>query len=764
LGVSANIGGGSGSSSVSRSVIGKVVNKAVDSATLFGGGSVNYSRTWSRTASMAHAAGGTTGASSTHTDYTIKNTLQNIEKQINRMELASALGLWNFSGYVLSKNPYDAQNIAYSYIALTQGENSFFYTPLVNCWGVYSDGKTISNLYGYLKNLRHPIFSLKSDKEEFLEGYPHRITPAISLSGDELAYSMNLPQKSVGGLSVVNKVPFGRNVIRSTTPKRTISIGKIYNFGEETSESVELDLDSLTSHVFVTGSTGTGKSNVIYEILEGIKKADSDIHFLVVEPAKGEYKHAFYGGTTKCQNVLGTNPKKNKLLRINPFSFPEDVHVLEHIDRLVEIMNVCWPMYAAMPAILKNAIIKSYEECGWDVTNSYIPKKEAIFPNFADVLKNINEIVNSSAFSQDNKGDYIGALFTRVESLTHGLNGLIFSADEIKYEDIFDKDTIVDLSRVGATETKALIMGLLVMKLQEYRSSQDIKPNHPLKHVVVLEEAHNLLKKTSTDQSAESSNLMGKSVEMLTNAIAEMRTYGEGFFIVDQAPDLLDKAVVRNTNTKIVLRLPEDQDRSVVGHSMALTEEQIPELSKLELGCAAVYQNDWEEAVLCQFKEYKIDKNKRYAYYGNKTIKTQSEIKKDIVRLLIDTEGENTIDNIDRISEIENELDALQINISLKKDVKRALHNPSKLDKTTIATLITRLYGYKGGIEKYKTAEDIQSWNESIVTLLDPELRKMGKKYINEVVQCVLIEECRRNVEYKPIAEEWARKIGGKNG
>ena len=50
----------------------------------------------------------------------------------------------------------------------------------------------------------------------------------------------------------------------------------------------------------------------------------------------------------------------NELLRINPFSFPKEIHIYEHLDRLVEIFNVCWPMYAAMPAILKDAIERAY--------------------------------------------------------------------------------------------------------------------------------------------------------------------------------------------------------------------------------------------------------------------------------------------------------------------------------------------------------------------------------------------------------------------
>jgi len=146
----------------------------------------------------------------------------------------------------------------------------------------------------------------------------------------------------------------------------------------------------------------------------------------------------------------------------------------------------------------------------------------------------------------------------------------------------------------------------LILKLQEYRMSTQQGTDNDLRHVTVLEEAHNLLKKTSTEQGQETANLQGKSVEMLTNAIAEMRTYGEGFIIVDQAPDLLDTAVIRNTNTKIVMRLPEGTDREITGLSMALDEYQVNELSKLPQGVAAVYQNNWQETILCSIPEYKF--------------------------------------------------------------------------------------------------------------------------------------------------------------
>ena len=143
-------------------------------------------------------------------------------------------------------------------------------------------------------------------------------------------------------------------------------------------------------------------------------------------------------------------------------------------------------------------------------------------------------------------------MLTRIESLTNGINGLIFSNDELTNEHLFDSNVIVDLSRVGSTETKSLLMGILVLKLQEYRMANG-DMNAELKHITVLEEAHNLLKRTSTEQMAESANLLGKSVEMLANAIAEMRTYGEGFIIADQAPGLMDLSVIPVSYTHLTL-------------------------------------------------------------------------------------------------------------------------------------------------------------------------------------------------------------------
>lgn len=142
------------------------------------------------------------------------------------------------------------------------------------------------------------------------------------------------------------------------------------------------------------------------------------------------------------------------------------------------------------------------------------------------------------------------------------------------------------------------------MRLSEYRANSGIEHNSPLRHITILEEAHNILKRCSQEQSMEGSNVAGKSVEMISNAIAEMRTYGEGFIIVDQSPGAVDVSAIRNTNTKIIMRLPEENDRKVAGKASALKDKQIDEIAKLPTGVAVVYQNNWEEPVLCKIGKF----------------------------------------------------------------------------------------------------------------------------------------------------------------
>ncbi len=545
----------------------------------------------------------------TYEKYEVKHTIEHIQQQMKRLEESVSYGLWRFATYVISSDYSTTDKVASMFLSLTQGKESFVERTAINKW--LSSDNGVEDIFGSLKMLSHPYF--------IKEGSEH-VSATTLVSGVELARSLSFPQKSISGFPVYRCARFGRNSA-AVNDGDAVELGNIYHMRNVEKANIKLVRNSLTSHTFVTGSTGAGKSNTVFKLLEQV-----NVPFLVVEPAKGEYKDVF-GGNPDV-SVYGTNPKISDLLRINPFEFPSGIAVSEHIDRLVELFNVCWPMYAAMPAILKDAMIRAYRSAGWDIEFSDNSIDDKLFPTFTDLLEQIRLVLADSEYSSENKSDYTGALVTRVKSLTNGINGLVFTANSIPDEELFDKKVIIDLSRLGSVETRSLIMGILVMKLQEYRISNSKPSNNALSHITVLEEAHNLLKKTSTEQSSESANIMGKSVEMITSAIAEMRTYGEAFVIVDQAPGLLDMAVIRNTNTKIIHRLPDQMDRELVGRAAGLNDQQIDELAKLECGVAAIYQNDWIEPVLGKIYEFK-SKNKKALQFSTSAISDSTKLARD---------------------------------------------------------------------------------------------------------------------------------------
>jgi Predicted ATPase len=682
----------------------------------------------------------------------IKALLDKIDKQLERLEFCESFGAFDCAAYVIADNRNTALTVSSNYNALMRGEDSSIQASYINTWHKKQDVET---LLTYLNSFVHPRFFDKAQREA---ADKLLVTPSSIINGKEMAIQIGLPKKSVSGISVIPMAPFGRNV-RDVEEARSLKLGELYHMGQPDSAVVELDVQSLAAHTFVTGSTGSGKSNTIYHLLS--KLEDKGISFLVIEPAKGEYKHIF--GNRDDVNVFGTNPSIASLLRLNPFSFPDGIHVLEHIDRLIEIFNVCWSMYAAMPAVLKEAVEDAYIASGWDLVDSINENGSDCFPTFIDVMESLQKVISQSAYSDELKSNYKGSLLTRVKSLTNGLNGQMLCNGELSNEVLFDQRTIVDLHRVGSEETRSLMMGLLVMRLQEYRMTQG-GLNQPLKHVTVLEEAHHLLKRTSTEQSMEGSNLLGKSVEMLANAIAEMRTYGEGFIIVDQAPGSLDASVIRNTNTKIILKMPDLNDRQLVGRAANLNDEQIVELAKLPTGIAAVYQNSWLEPVLCRMEPYHAGEQ---LYNYDPSTANEGEAAKiwrqQLIRLLLNGQQLEPLEvDVDGLAlalpasalSTKNKLAIADLLTEFKQTKQLELWDRKQVIR--LSALVSALIDERRIVDQILAlTQETERLTDDLSRLVRRSIGKTSDKLTLAVCQCLLIDKAEQKEEWQRLYYEW---------
>ncbi|MEH7009217.1 DUF87 domain-containing protein [Neobacillus niacini] len=687
----------------------------------------------------------------TYKSYMVGGLIDKIEATINRITESQSTGLWKCATYVLSSNSKTSKNVANFLRSITQGDESYIEPAVIQEWSFESrNGLTAFNeIQKYLKHFTHPVFGNVNDGM--------LVTATSNVSTSELSNAIAFPRYSVQGIPVIKCARFGREPHSLVDIKKDLSFGCTYHMHQvEKLNRIYLNKNELTKHTFITGSTGSGKSNTIYKMLSELN--NQGIKFLVVEPAKGEYKNVI--GHREDVSVYGTNPLKTPMLRINPFKFPTDIHVLEHLDRLVEIFNVCWPMYAAMPAILKDSIERAYITAGWDLQKSLNKYDDRLFPTFTDVLEQIRIVLNESDYSSDNKGDYIGALATRIKSLTNGINGMIFTNNDLSDEELFDNNVIVDISRIGSSETKSLIMGLLVIKLQEYRMTAN-KQNNDLSHITVLEEAHNILKRTSTEQTADGVNLLGKAVEMLANAIAEMRTYGEGFVIADQSPGLLDMSVIRNTNTKIILRLPDFSDRELVGKASGLNDDQIIELSKLQQGVAAISQSDWLEPVLC-----KIDKfDYKEKPYVNPEIYSLDDntIRQSLLEIIIEKEIYRRGDRTDL-----KKLADVVIHSTLKSSVKCAfleyLNSDVENSIEKLRSFVYEFFNAKNAIDMSKGYDEIEAWAHSVAVRMNPSLSGYSKRQIDLVLALIVQEQALRDVTYNELLCRFAETYKANGG
>src|SRR5256714_15506998 len=135
-------------------------------------------------------------------------------------------------------------------------------------------------------------------------------------------------------------------------------------------------------------------------------------------------------------------------------------------------------------------------------------------------------------------------------------------------------------------------MGTLIVRIVEYlrlRARAGLREG--LRHVIVIEEAHRLLRAGREGWAS------AHAVELFASMLAEIRAYGEGLVIAEQIPAKLIPDAVKNTALKVVHRLPARDDRELVGAAMNLDEPQSRQVVSLAPGVAAVFADGMDRPV-----------------------------------------------------------------------------------------------------------------------------------------------------------------------
>ncbi|MFI7641064.1 ATP-binding protein [Nonomuraea sp. NPDC049400] len=397
-----------------------------------------------------------------------------------------------------------------------------------------------------------------------------------------LAALAGLPRREVPGVRVLESGFFD---VTSEADGGELELGEILDGQDRAVGTFRVPLATLNRHAFVTGATGSGKSQTVRHLLEQLSRAR--IPWLAIEPAKSEYA-AMAGRVDEPITVINPSAPDGVPFSINPLEPEPGYPVQAHIDMVRALFMAAFDAEEPFPQIMSLALQRVYEATGWDVvTGGAVPGSNVppSVPTLEQLQQHAMDVIKEIGYGREVQADVEGFISLRLRSLRVGSAGRFFEGGHpADIGGLLERDVVLAIEDVANDEDKAFLMGTLIIRIVEHlRMRARREKSHELRHVIVIEEAHRLLRDRGHGRAST------HAVELLAGLLAEIRAYGEGIVVAEQIPTKLVSDVVKNTALKVVHRLPAEDDRKLVGAAMNLSDEQSRHVVSLQPGSAAVF-------------------------------------------------------------------------------------------------------------------------------------------------------------------------------
>lgn len=522
-----------------------------------------------------------------------------LEGTVESLFDAEAVGSWRTAVYLLGTSS-SYSRLAAVWTGLFNGESSVP-EPVRVCSGVHPSAAANWVLHDTPAPAGPGLFR-------------HPFRHQTLLNSTQLAAYVHLPERELTGLSIVS-IPGFDAVPHVLDPGATpLGLGTVVSRGNPTEVEYAVDRRALVRHAFVAGVTGAGKTNTVFSLLEQADRAG--VPFLVLEPAKTEYRalltHPAIGSRLQ---VFSAGAEDIAPLRLNPFEVIGDTPVGVHLDLLRSLFTVSFGMWAPLPQLLEQALHRAYTARGWDVTANRNRRLEAggdradAYPTLTDLLVEVERVIGEQGWDDKISGDMRASLVTRINGLRQGGKGRMLDTQRsLPPEVLFERPVVLELEGMGDDDDKAFLMGLLLIRLAEYRRRPEDRNASDLRHLLVIEEAHRLLTNVGRRGGDEQADPRAKAVESFANLLSEVRAYGQGVIVADQVPTKLAPDVIKNTNLKIAHRVVDTEDRQVLAGAMAMDDAQARSLGILRNGEAAVFAEGDDAPVLVKVTQCKHDR------------------------------------------------------------------------------------------------------------------------------------------------------------
>ena len=292
---------------------------------------------------------------------------------------------------------------------------------------------------------------------------------------------------------------------------------------------VILKREILQRHIFIGGTTGSGKSYAVKVLAEEIHKCHLPVIFF-------DTQDEFTALTRKLDGVV-LRPGSDYTIKLS--SLTED-----------EVLNLVPSLHHKLHLeILSSAFIRCRENGG----------------NFGvdDLIKRIKEVCTDQNTAQK-------TVDTIVQRVSFYINAYNFIGNNFNWIDIFEENNVIHLDCHGFTRNNLqLILASTMRELQECRKDKNIPP-----YMLFIDEAHLFV--------PDGENSVCKQI--IRENIRMGRHIGICLTLITQSPIDIDKKAIRQCNTRFLFALEPDQLSAIQGVRADATTEMIDKLPKSPVG------------------------------------------------------------------------------------------------------------------------------------------------------------------------------------
>jgi len=342
---------------------------------------------------------------------------------------------------------------------------------------------------------------------------------------------------------------FIKSIVMLDEIKKGAYVGQL----EGTKIPVYLDLNKLlTKHVAILAKSGSGKSYTVGVLLEEIM--DKNVPLLIIDP-HGEYT------TLKTEN---DNKKERSLMSkfgIKPKSYSRRISIYGDTEIEPEFKPLKLSENLTSEELVTMLPTKLTST---QMGLLYSTLKELNTLNLQNIILSLQATENNQKWNLINMIEYLKDLD-------------LFSANPTSFNELIQSGrcSILNLKGIDPQEQEIIIYKLLKDLFNE-RKLDKVPP-----FFLVIEEAHNYVPEKGFSDA--------KSSKVIKTIASEGRKFGLGLCVVSQRPAIVQKTVLSQCTTQIILKITNPNDLKAITNSVeGITYETENEVKNLPVGTALI--------------------------------------------------------------------------------------------------------------------------------------------------------------------------------